>query len=329
MSLYRRCIRIISPLGFAALVSLACGSARTTPATQSRIANLTQQEQQLRSSVADLESRQDVLRREIQRAQAAAETARCQAKRDEVRATTAALFAQYSMRYAESQGCKADAAKGGSVMAALGCGLGFIITGPWGLAICTGAAGVGMMAGTGCDDAPPVPSPEDVQREALASLNLRSVPRCAGDAQAYGTDNIATHAKGGAHPTTHPSRNTRNPSHQPRPMQPPSQPTSYGVGGLGLAQPRGVGGVAPTQSIEPRREQPAEQRSGVTSAQPMIKPPRRQRPTQTVAPTPTTVDPQKAAELARANAARWKRDKARLRAKKKTSKSKSGQGTQR
>lgn len=162
-----------------ACVLLLTACASTSPAgVDARIHNLAKQEQSLRASVVQLEERQRSLRHEIAIAQTRAEQARCEAKRDEYRATTAALLASYSMRYAESKACKADAAKEGGFATVLGCGLGILVTGGWGALICGGSFVAGQMAGESCTDAPQLPSKEQLEREALAQLGLQSPPRC-------------------------------------------------------------------------------------------------------------------------------------------------------
>lgn len=164
-------------LALACVLLTACASTSPT-GVDARIRNLAKQEQSLRASVVQLEERQRSLHHEIAIAQARAEQARCEAKRDELAATTANLSAQYSMRYAQHQSCKADAAKGGGLAAALGCGAAAFLTGGWALALCGGALATGYIASESCDEAPLLPPPEQVQREALAQLGLQSPPRC-------------------------------------------------------------------------------------------------------------------------------------------------------
>ena len=154
----------------------ACAS--TSPAgVDARLRKLADQEATLRASVVQLEERQQALQREITAAHQRAERARCEAKRDELAATTANIWAGYSMRYAESQACKADAAKGGTLATALGCGLGLIVTGGWGALLCGGAFVAGQAAGASCQEAS-LPPREQLQREALAHLGLKTPPNC-------------------------------------------------------------------------------------------------------------------------------------------------------
>ncbi len=157
---------------------LSACAATSSAGVDARVRNLAKQEESLRASVVQLEERQRSLHHEIAIAQQRAEQARCEAKRDEYRATTAALLANYSMRYAESKACKADAAKEGGLATVLGCGLGILVTGGWGALICGGSFVAGQMAGESCTDAPPLPSHDELEREALAQLGLQSPPRC-------------------------------------------------------------------------------------------------------------------------------------------------------
>jgi outer membrane murein-binding lipoprotein Lpp len=162
-----------------ALHLAACASTSPRPTDiNSRINRLTEQEATLRAAVVQLEERQRSLQNEIVVAHQRAERARCEAKRDELAATTAHFSAAYSMRYAQHHACKADAAKGGGLAAALGCGAAAFLTGGWALALCGGALATGYIASESCDEAPPLPPPEQVQREALAHLRLNTPPNC-------------------------------------------------------------------------------------------------------------------------------------------------------
>lgn len=168
---------LLTPL--LALHLAACASTSPRPTDiNSRINRLTEQEATLRAAVVQLEERQRSLQNEIVVAHQRAERARCEAKRDQLAATTAHFSAGYSMRYAQHHACKADAAKGGGLAAALGCGAAAFLTGGWALALCGGALATGYIASESCDEAPPLPPPEQVQREALAHLRLNAPPNC-------------------------------------------------------------------------------------------------------------------------------------------------------
>lgn len=154
----------------------ACGHASTA----SRVRRLGEQEAQLRESVDTLEARQQDLRAQIERAQVDAGRARCEAGRESYRAVVAAVFAEYSVKVAQQRGCEAQAAKGGGMLAALGCGAAAFMTGGLALGVCGGALVAGAMLSDGCDSAPPPMTPEDIRQIAQAKTGMPREPTCEG-----------------------------------------------------------------------------------------------------------------------------------------------------
>lgn len=166
------------------LSALALGAACGHTSTTSRIHRLGEQEAQLRESIGALEIRQRTLSVEVELAQRDAERARCQASVEGYRAVVAATFAEYSVKVAEHKGCEAQAAKGGGVVAAAGCGLATFLTGGLALAVCGTALVGGLMMSESCDGTPPTMTAEDIRRVAEARTGLPREPICNGTAYA-------------------------------------------------------------------------------------------------------------------------------------------------
>lgn len=90
----------------------------------------------------------------------------------------AATFAEYSVKVAEYKGCKAQAAKGGGVLAVAGCGLAAFMTGGLALAVCGGSLVAGAVMSEGCDSPPPEMTSEDIRRIAEARTGQSREPIC-------------------------------------------------------------------------------------------------------------------------------------------------------
>lgn len=205
----------------ACLSVLAFVAACSHAATVSRINRLSEQEQELRKSIGGLETKQHALRVEVERARRDAEQARCQASVEGYRAVVATTFAEYSVKVAEHKGCTAQAVKGGSVVAAAGCGLATFLTGGLALAVCGGALVGGVMMSESCDSAPPTMTAEDIRLVAEERTGLPREPTCDGAAYALvGTGRHSLASPYGVNARRAESSQAKMPVHRPAAKQP-------------------------------------------------------------------------------------------------------------